>query len=146
MRIVILFFFILVAGSAGCKKKSSIPGNVLAQQKMQAVLWDMIRADHFINNYMVIKDSSLNKRVAGFKMYNRILGIHKISEEDFKKSFSFYRSNPELMWPIMDSISKMSDEAPTQQIKPVPLEDSLIQTGPSTDTISPRKMKPVSLD
>lgn len=46
----------------------------------------------------------------------------------------------------MDSISKMSDEAPTQQIKPVPLEDSLQQTGPSTDTTSPRKIKPVSLD
>jgi len=110
---------VVLSGMIGCGKKEKPSGEILPEDKMQAVLWDMMRADHFLNNYMIVKDTSLKKKEASIKQYNQILQIHKISEETFKKSFAYYRSNPKMMWMMMDSLSRMQDDAPTQKIKPV---------------------------
>ena len=48
--ITILFF-------AGCKNKNAVPGNILPQSKMQAVIWDMMRADQFLTDYVLNKDT-----------------------------------------------------------------------------------------
>jgi len=146
----LLIFIVVASGIIACRGKSNPSNEILPEDKMQAVLWDMIRADHFLNNYMIVKDTSLNKKEAGIKQYNQILQIHKISEETFKKSFAYYRSNPKVMWTMMDSLSKMQDEAPTKRIEPVSVTDSLPRplNTPATDTSrSPRKIKPaVSAD
>ena len=33
---------------AGCKSKNTVPRGVLSPDKMEAVLWDMMRADQFL--------------------------------------------------------------------------------------------------
>ena len=58
---VVLFF------AAGCKNKNGIPNSVLPQKKMQAILWDMMRADQFLADYILNKDSSLNKTTESLK-------------------------------------------------------------------------------
>lgn len=121
MRVAIVIVICVLLGMGACKKKETGKKDILSEDKMQAVLWDMIRADHFLNNYMIVKDTSLKKKEESIKQYNQILQIHKISEETFKKSFAYYRSNPKMMWAIMDSLSKMQDEAPTKKIEPVPV-------------------------
>lgn len=146
---VLLIFITVITFFIACKKKDNSSDGILPEAKMQAVLWDMIRADHFLNNYMIVKDTSLKKKEASIKQYNQILQIHKISEETFKKSFAYYRSNPKVMWTMMDSLSKMQDEAPTKRIESVSAADSLPRplNTPATDTSrSPLKIKPVSAD
>lgn len=149
MRVTIVIVISVLLGMGACKEKGTGKEDILSEDKMQAVLWDMIRADHFLNNYMIVKDTSLKKKEASIKQYNQILQIHKISEETFKKSFAYYRSNPKVMWTMMDSLSKMQDEAPTKRIEPVSAADSLPRplNTPATDTSRlPRKIKPVSAD
>ena len=59
MRISLLIVLLLIF-TGGCKNNNGIPNSVLPQKKMQAILWDMMRADQFLADYVLNKDSSLN--------------------------------------------------------------------------------------
>ena len=85
----VALFFLLLLFLAACKKKGSVPGNILPLPKMQAVMWDMMRADQFLSDYVLNKDLTKNKDLESIKMYERIFGFHKVSQEEFKKSFAF---------------------------------------------------------
>jgi hypothetical protein len=125
---------------AGCKSRDHIPGSILPQKKMQAVLWDMMRADQFLSYYVLNKDSSLKSETESIKLYNQIFLIHKIDKELFQKSLSFYRSHPALLKVIMDSISRTPATIPATNIKPKPIRDTALQA--KRDTIRkdiPRK-------
>jgi len=88
----------------GCGNKDGIPSDVLPQKKMQAVLWDMMRADQFLSDYVLNKDTSLKQNVESIKLYQQILAIHAISKEKFERSFDFYQAHQLLLRAIMDSI------------------------------------------
>jgi hypothetical protein len=85
------------------------------------------------------------------RLYSRIFAQHQVSKEEFQQSFSFYRSHPELLKTIMDSIgvNKQTAEAtlpagtappPDTTLRPV--KDSL-----SADTPEIKKDKrPLRID
>lgn len=116
-RLLILCLFFL---GTGCKNKDRIPGNILPPSKMQAVLWDMMRADQFFTDFRLNKDTSLDIQEESIKMYRQIFNIHAISKEQFQQSFSFYQSHPAFLKEIMDSMSK---------------PDTAIQYGKSKDSV-----------
>lgn len=113
--LLILFLSFLVAG---CKNKNRVPAGILPTSKMQAVLWDIMRADQFLTDYRVNKDTALDTEAESIKLYRQIFSIHDISREEFQKSFSFYQSHPVLLKEIMDSMSKPPAVAPAELIKP----------------------------
>ena len=150
-----LLIVLLLVFTAGCKNKNSIPNSVLPQKKMQAILWDMMRADQFLADYVLNKDSSLNKTTESLKYYQQIFAIHKTSKEEFQHSFSFYKSRPVLLKAIMDSISK-----PTGDIAALAKPDSvatfptlnkdttiknLQKILPDTSATQKKKKRPVAL-
>ena len=108
-----------------CKGKKTVPSGILPPRKMQAVLWDMMRADQFLTNFVLNRDSSLNKTAESIKLYQQVYSIHQVSEKEFQKSFSYYRAHPSLFKAVMDSISKHATDAPTQRINPVSLKDTI---------------------
>lgn len=110
-----------------CKGKNRIPADVLPQKRMQAVMWDMMRADHFLTDYVFNKDSGLDKTAESFKYYQQIFAFHKTNTEQFRKSYSFYTNHPNLFKAIMDSLSKPvpAEEAPTQILQPLAAGDSV---------------------
>jgi hypothetical protein len=114
----------------GCKHKDAIPGNVLPQNKMQAVLWDMMRVDQFLSDYVLNKDTSLKRSTESIKLYQQVLAINEVTKEKFERSFSFYKSHPLLLKVIMDSIVNISTEpavvaVDTTKHDPVKNKDSI---------------------
>ena len=107
---LLIFFFIFFLIS--CKSRDKIPKNILPQEKMQAVLWDIIRADKFLTDF-ILKDTSLNKDTASINLYQQIFRIHHVSKEKFQQSFAFYRSHPDLLKIILDSLN-LRPPAPTE--------------------------------
>lgn len=104
---------------SGCSSKEKIPQDLIPEKKMQAVLWDLMRADQFLNDYVLNRDTSLNKSAERLKYYNSIFSIHKISRENFQHSFAYYQAHPSLFRMIMDSLSTPpANEALTQPITP----------------------------
>lgn len=103
MTRLILFALFFISS---CSGKNRIPSDVLSRDEMQTVLWDMIRADQFLQNYVFIKDTSVKKKEESISLYKQVLSIHGISKEKFEKSFAYYKSNPQLIQSIMDSLSQ----------------------------------------
>jgi hypothetical protein len=105
------FLLLIVIGITmivSCKGKDGIPNNMIGKEKMQAILEDMMRADQFFIDYIVNKDSTFDQQKGFTSFYQQILDIHDVSRDKFSKSFAYYRSNPELLKTIMDSISKIA--------------------------------------
>ena len=123
-------FLIIITG---CKNKNRIPADIIPQRKMQSMLWDMMRADQFLSDFVLYKDSGLDKRTESINLYRQVFTIHQVTKERFAESFSFYKTHPALFKVIMDSLSQPKSEAPTEMIKQPISQDSLQP--------SPRKMQ-----
>jgi hypothetical protein len=135
---------------SGCKNHDRIPAGIIPQKKMQAILWDMMRADQFLADFVLRKDSSLDKKTESTKLYGQVFSIHHISQEQFGKSFSFYKTHPALFKMIMDSLSMPTASAPTEMIKQPNLPDSNQRSVPGrarTDSvISLRRKKVIAVE
>jgi len=119
---------LLLAGIMACSDKNKLPKDVLPQPKMQAVMWDMIRAGDFLNNYVFYRDTSVDKIAESQKWNEKIFQIHHITREQFDKSYTYYRQHPQLMKAVMDSISKTKVEDVTAQPAAQPATPSLQDT------------------
>ena len=140
--LIIIFSFIVT----GCKNKNSIPKEIIPQKKMQDVLWDLMRADHFLNDYILNRDTSLDKADERLKVYNKVFTIHQISREEFNKSFTYYKSHPFLFKVMMDSISKPKIEIPKEIEYPKVLNDSLAKSELKvTVPVIPKRKKKIIL-
>ncbi len=104
MRIglVILFYLFLIIG---CKSRNTTPRGIIPNDKMQMIIWDMIRADEYFLTTGLVNDTSLEKTSQRLNMYGQIFKIHKITKEEFKKSLSFYQTHPALLKTMMDSLN-----------------------------------------
>lgn len=106
MNIRSALIIILLISIISCNGKNKIPGNVLPPDKMQLVLVDMMKADQFLSDYVLNKDTTKKREAESIKIYDQVFAIHKISAENFFKSFTYYQQHPSLLQPIMDSLSK----------------------------------------
>ncbi len=118
MKNGVLIFFCCMCWLA-CSNREHIPRNVLSKEKMQDVLWDLMRADQFFADFLLINDTAVNRDSARIRLYRQVLAIHKISREEFKRSFDFYNARPALMKALMDSIAGRKEiPRPAGQLKP----------------------------
>ena len=123
MRIVksILIIFIFI----GCTHSNKTPRGILSDDKMRFIIWDMLRADEYANNFL-ISDSTLDIKVEKAALYEQIFKLHSTKADVFKKSLTFYQTNPVLLKVIIDSLRIEERKAIENKYKPVtPLEDSL---------------------
>ena len=110
--------------------KNKLPSGILPQEKMQAVMWDMMRADQFLTDYVFSKDSSVNHDTASIRLYQQVLSIHKLSKEEFKRSFDYYNSHPLLLREVMDSISAgKKNITPVTPVKPMMADTNRVFKG-----------------
>ena len=98
---IVIFFigFILVS----CNDKNNLPSGILKPDKMQAVLWDIIRVDAFTTNF-IKKDSSKNAVEENVKLQKKVFALHQVSEEKFYKSYDYYKTNTILFKSVLDSM------------------------------------------
>ena len=100
------WFVLILFAIMACKGPSGVPNSVLGYDEMKAVLWDMAQVDEFTTVYVhgapqKVKDDNL-------AMYQKVFSLHKISTNEFIKSYSFYRSHPIQEKVLMDSLSQFS--------------------------------------
>lgn len=120
LYLVIIIFLLF----SNCTGKKKIPNDILSQEIMQDVLWDMICADEFVTAYIWKNDSLVNQLAESTKLYDQIFMIHKTSKEQYQNSLSYYRNHPELLKIILDSLKRKQN--PEYESKPVKIsEDSL---------------------
>jgi hypothetical protein len=109
MKKIIAFLLLLTFFACA---NNDLPKGVLPEAKMREVMWDVMRADEWIL-YEANIDTTMNKHVRSHERYQQVLQLHHVSEEQFKKSFQYYQSNPTLLKPVLDSLQKRNTIPPT---------------------------------
>lgn len=142
-----LFFICLLA--IGCKNKGG-DNSIIPIVKMQAILTDLMKADQFISDFRVPRDTVMNRDVESIKLYQQVFTIHGISKAQFEQSLTYYQSRPDLLKAMMDSISKPPVVAPapttspkdtnSKRVLPLSKKDSIILT---KDSLLRKKKIPV---
>ncbi len=119
MRIYLLLFYSLIGFVSSCENKNTMPEGILQRDKMQAVMWDVLKADVFTRDF-IIKDTSKKAVEENLKLQLDIFAIHHISKDEFYKSFNYYKLNTGLMKEMMDSMI-VKAERNKEKIKVKPL-------------------------
>ncbi len=120
----LLLIFLISRFAFACSDKNELPKGILPRQKMQDVMWDIIRAEEFLNGFVIYKDTSIDKIAESKKWYDKIYQLHKITKKDFDKSYAYYKDHPVLMKQILDSLSKKTPVNPPGQASPT-VKDTL---------------------
>ncbi|MEO6541689.1 MAG: DUF4296 domain-containing protein [Ferruginibacter sp.] len=117
IRLIILLFALGILISCGNHDKR--PSGILAPGKMQAVLWDVIKADAFTAQF-IKTDSAKNAAAENLKLQQQIFAIHKISKADFYNSYDYYLSHTTQFTVILDSMIAMA--ARNKNVNTTPLK------------------------
>jgi len=95
--------------------KETVPSGIIKQNKMQEVLWDMLRADA-LSHQIANSDSTKLPDDERAKLTRQVFIIHNITEVQFDKSYSYYAQHPEIMRNMLDSLNSQKirvDTLPT---------------------------------
>ena len=125
MRTWIILLVCFALSLSSCDHKNTMPDGILKKDQMQAVLWDIMRAEVFTNQY-VKKDTQKNPIIENAKLQNQIFAIHHVSREDFYKSYSYYKEHTDLMQPILDSITSKNTRDRNKLFKAKTKKDSTL--------------------
>jgi hypothetical protein len=104
MQKPILFFILFFLLS--CNNK--LPKGILEEKKMEKVLWDILKVDTYSKTY-IAKDSTKNAAIENAKMQQQIFDLHKITKDQFYKSYNYYLANGDLIKPLLDSIANKAN-------------------------------------
>jgi hypothetical protein len=122
MKAILFSFMVLIFIS--CSSKHKIPDGILGPPKMQAILWDILRADEFVLNY-TRHDSSASLKDKSTRLYSEVFKIHNITRSQFEKSIDFYNLHPDLFKIVIDSLEKKKTDLNSQLPSHTLIADSL---------------------
>lgn len=107
-----MIIIVFLLGTA-CSDLNSVPQQYLQPAKMQDVLWDMMLADRFIEQY--VKYKGLDVEQERFTRYAEVFSIHQIDYEQFKASMDYYVSRPDQLKTIYVELNKKREAARIQR-------------------------------
>jgi Domain of unknown function (DUF4296) len=110
---IVSLLLVLVA----CSKNERTP-DILAEEKMRAIMQDLIRADEYVADF-VLKDSTKHKKQESIRLYEEVFRIHRVTGAQFRKSLDYYTSRPDRFQPIVDSLMVRKTEFIAPTIHPV---------------------------
>ena len=102
--------------------KSKLPSGILKPEKMQEVFWDFIRADVYANEIIRL-DSTKNVELENAKLQAQVFQLHKVSKEEFYKSYEYYLRHQQLMKSMVDTMmvrqQRLSEVKKDTTIQPI---------------------------
>ena len=108
--LIILFLFLVA-----CNKTPKVPDNVLPVPKMTNVLWDMMLADELVAQQVQVDTGNIRMDTSMI-LYSQIAEAHKTSQQQFKQSLDYYKTRPDLVKVILDTLNNRATapSAPAQ--------------------------------
>lgn len=102
-----------------CGNKFGQP-DILPPNKMQTVLWQVLRAEAFTNGF-IKKDSARNVLEENVKLQKRIFAENGVTREQFYNSYTYYKNHPGQFKVIMDSIISYANRTRNQELHQAPV-------------------------
>ncbi len=112
------FFLLLIIACTACSNNDK-PRDLIPETKMQSIIWDMVQADEFIQNFVLRDSARVNVNAERYKLYEQVLGVHNITKDQFKKSYDYYASRPGESKVLFDSLSARANRRMQESYKPL---------------------------
>lgn len=90
-----------------CKAKVKTPEGILPLPKMTNILWDAILADELVNQKYPA-DTGTIRFDTSVVLYSQVAKAHNTTQQQFQQSLQFYKTRPDLMQVIIDSLTARS--------------------------------------
>lgn len=90
---------------------------ILPPTKMENVIWDVVQADEYIQNYVLKDSNKINVNAERYKLYQRVFRMHNTTREQFEKSYDYYAAHPGLNKKIFDSLSSRASKRMQESFK-----------------------------
>jgi hypothetical protein len=85
-----------------------VPGDIIPPEKIQPIIFDLLRADEYVNNFL-LRDTLLKREKEAVKLYEQVFQIHKVSSSEFYKSYKYYQAHPDKNKLLLDSLNAFVD-------------------------------------
>lgn len=83
----------------------TVPQNIIDQEKMQDVLTDVLLAEGFTENFLLL-DTSKKRDAWLAGEYSKVMAIHQITQDQFRASMDYYKTKPDVFKTIIDSVNQ----------------------------------------
>ncbi len=94
--ICVLFIF------ARCSE-NPIPKGILAPDQMKKIVYDILKADEYVNNF-VSKDTAVNVKMKRSIIYEQVFTLHNTNRKEFYTSYKYYQEHPDIQKALFDSL------------------------------------------
>jgi len=123
-----IFFLTVLSFFISCSGKNKVPPEIIPPNKMQKVLWDVIRAQA-LSSETARKDSTVNEIAETKVLTQKVFEIYKITSKAFDQSYNWYTNHPDVMRIVFDSLnaqkqreSQLQQKEKYQPLKSTPLK------------------------
>lgn len=107
---VLVLFMAAACGSSG-------HDGILPADKMQVVMWDMMRADELAMD-ATARDTARNSMLShAIGYYQQVFAVHDITKEEFYRSLAYYQEHPDQNKVLMDSVQAIGNRERDAQSK-----------------------------
>lgn len=93
------FLFLIISCS-----NSTVPNGIIQPDKMEAVAYDLLKADEYISN-ISSKDTTTNIKLKRSILYEQVFKLHDTSRKDFYTSYRYYQQHPDIQKTLFDSLA-----------------------------------------
>ena len=105
-----LIFFITASLIIACSGKEKIPEEVMKPEKMTLVMLDIMRAGGLAEqNMRRLNDSLVKAEEYNARFYKQVFNIHKITKDEFFKSYNYYKAHPDVFKIVIDSVNAINE-------------------------------------
>ncbi|RXK82844.1 DUF4296 domain-containing protein [Filimonas effusa] len=116
---ILSLVLLLMAGGCG----NGNPGGILSPDKMQQVMWDMMRADELAMDASAHDTARNSIFKHAVEQYQQVFEVHHITREEFYRSIRYYQEHPDKNKVLMDSVQALGNRARDEQSR----IDSILQ-------------------
>ena len=109
----------------GCSK-SPVPKDILAVDKMQKVVYELMQVDQYLNN-LVIKDSLADIKKKRSIYYEQVFKLNNTNRKEFYTSYKYYQQHPDMQKVLFDSISAKAGRRKILPVRIPPIKPSKIK-------------------
>jgi hypothetical protein len=142
----LLLASILCSVFFSCANNNKVPEDIIPKVKMEKVMWDMVQADRFVNNFLPKRGDTTYNDTAVFKVYESVFRVHNITRDEFLKSYKFYLSRPDITRVMFDSISVQAQRRRAEVYQKQKITDSLKLRKKTIDSLKTDSMKRPHID
>lgn len=101
--------------------KNPVPKGILAPDKMKKVVYDILKADEYVSNF-VSKDTTANIKMKRSIVYEQVFRLHNTNRKEFFTSYKYYQQHPDIQKALFDSLLATANREKSEIPKILPVK------------------------